>query len=135
MGDWDRKLVAERSDLFLWMKVKEWFWSRLSVIIYACFLTNVTWPFLRGRFFPFLVPVTWHFHLWNLLPFSVGLHKTYFYLVFQIHFFRKRHNIQMEAVMLQLNPSFYTKYSKKSPFISANTYEKLIVSKEYCIAR
>ena len=29
----------------------------------------------------------------------------------------------------------YTKYSKSSLFISANTYEKYIVSKEYCIAR
>ena len=31
-------------------------------------------------------------------------------------------------------PSFYTKYLKNSLFISANTYEKYIVSKEYCIA-
>ena len=41
----------------------------------------------------------------------------------------------MAAVMLQVFPSFYTKYSKNSLFISANTYEKFIVSKEYCIAR
>ena len=40
----------------------------------------------------------------------------------------------MAAVMLQVIPSFYTNYSKKSLFISANTYEKYIVSKEYCIA-
>ena len=32
-------------------------------------------------------------------------------------------------------PSFYTTYSKNSCFISANTYEKNIVSKEYCNAR
>ena len=31
-------------------------------------------------------------------------------------------------------PSFYTNYSKNSLFISANTYEKYIVSKVYCIA-
>ena len=37
--------------------------------------------------------------------------------------------------MLQVIPSFYTNYSKNSLFISANTYEKYIVSKEYCIAR
>ena len=36
--------------------------------------------------------------------------------------------------MLQLIPSFYTNSSKNSLFISANTYEKYIVSKEYCIA-
>ena len=41
----------------------------------------------------------------------------------------------MAAVMLQVIPSFYTNYSKNSRFISANTYEKYIVSKEYCIAR
>ena len=41
----------------------------------------------------------------------------------------------MAAVMLQVIPSSYTKYSKKSLFISANTYEKYFLSKEYCIAR
>ena len=37
--------------------------------------------------------------------------------------------------MLQAIPSFYTTYSKNSLFISANSYEKYIVSNEYCIAR
>ena len=41
----------------------------------------------------------------------------------------------MAAVMLQVIPSFYTNYSKNSLFNSANTYEKYIVSKEYCIAQ
>ena len=41
----------------------------------------------------------------------------------------------MAAVMLQVIPSFYTNYSKNSLFISANTYEKNILSKKYCIAR
>ena len=41
----------------------------------------------------------------------------------------------MAAVMLQVIPSFYTKYSKNGLFISANTNKKYIVSKEYCIAR
>ena len=41
----------------------------------------------------------------------------------------------MAAVILQVIPSFYTNYSKNNLFISANTYEKYIVSKEYCIAR
>ena len=40
----------------------------------------------------------------------------------------------MAAVMLQVIPSFYTNYSKNSLVISANFYEKYIVSKEYCIA-
>ena len=40
----------------------------------------------------------------------------------------------MAAIMLQTIPSFYTKISEKSLFISANTYEKYIVSKDYCIA-
>ena len=40
----------------------------------------------------------------------------------------------MAAVMLQVIPSFYTSYSNNSLFISANTYEKYIVSKEYRIA-
>ena len=40
----------------------------------------------------------------------------------------------MAAVMLQMIPSFHASYSKNSLFISANTYEKYIVSKEYCIA-
>ena len=37
--------------------------------------------------------------------------------------------------MLQVTPSFWTIYSKNSLFTSANSYEKYIVSKEYCIAR
>ena len=42
----------------------------------------------------------------------------------------------MAAVMLQVNSSFYTKFSKNSFFISANTYmKKKILSKENCIAR
>ena len=41
----------------------------------------------------------------------------------------------MAVVMLQAIPSFYINCSKNSPFIAANTYEKYIVSKEYCIAR
>ena len=40
----------------------------------------------------------------------------------------------MAAVLLQVIPSFYTSYSKNSPFTSANSYEKYIASKEYCIA-
>ena len=42
---------------------------------------------------------------------------------------------KMAAVMLQVIPSFYTNYSKNSLCVSANTYEKFIVSEEYCIAR
>ena len=41
----------------------------------------------------------------------------------------------MAAVMLQEFPCFYTNYSENSSFTSANTYEKNIVSEEYCIAR
>ena len=40
----------------------------------------------------------------------------------------------MAAIMLQSIPSFYTKFSEKSLFISAKTYEKYIVCKDYCIA-
>ena len=52
-----------------------------------------------------------------------------------MHLFRKRRNNQMAAVMLQVIPSLYTNYSKNSLLSSANTYEKFIVSKEYCFAR
>ena len=40
----------------------------------------------------------------------------------------------MSAVMLQTIPSFYTKISEKSLFISAKTYEKYIICTDYCIA-
>ena len=40
----------------------------------------------------------------------------------------------MAAIKLQTIPSFYTKLSEKSLFISANTYQKYIVCKDYCIA-
>ena len=41
----------------------------------------------------------------------------------------------MAAVSLRVILSFYTNYSKNTLFVSANTYEKYIVSKEYCVAR
>ena len=40
----------------------------------------------------------------------------------------------MAAVMLQVILSFYATFSKNNRFISGNTYEKFIVSKEYCNA-
>ena len=40
----------------------------------------------------------------------------------------------MAAIMLQTIASFYAKVSEKSLFTSANTYEKYIVCKDYCIA-
>ena len=40
----------------------------------------------------------------------------------------------MAAIMLQSIPSFYTKFSEKSLFIYASTYEKYINCKDYCIA-
>ena len=40
----------------------------------------------------------------------------------------------MAAIMLQTIPSFCAKISEKSLFISATTYEKYIVCKDYCIA-
>ena len=40
----------------------------------------------------------------------------------------------MAAIMLQEKPSIYTKLSEKSLLISANTYEKVLVCKDYCIA-
>ena len=40
----------------------------------------------------------------------------------------------MSAILLQTIPSFYTKISEKSLFISANTYEKHTVCKDYCVA-
>ena len=40
----------------------------------------------------------------------------------------------MTAIMLQTIPRFYAKNSEKSLFISATTFEKYIVCKDYCIA-
>ena len=41
----------------------------------------------------------------------------------------------MAAVMMQVVPSFYAVYSAKSLHICANTYEKYLVSKVYCVAQ
>ena len=41
----------------------------------------------------------------------------------------------MAAVIFQVTPSFYTIFLENSLFNSANTFEKYIVSKEYCTAR
>ena len=53
---------------------------------------------------------------------------------FQIHFATSYHKNQIAAIMLQAKPSFYAKISEKSFFISASTFEKFIVCKDYCIA-
>ena len=39
----------------------------------------------------------------------------------------------MAAIMLQTFPSLYAKFSEKNLLISAKTYEKYIVRKDYCI--
>ena len=43
----------------------------------------------------------------------------------------------MVAAMLQdyMIPVCFTIYSRNSPVVSASTYEKFIMSKEYCVAR
>ena len=133
MGERDWMLVAERSDLFLLMKANEWFRSCFSLLLYGSFLVTVTWHFMG--FFPFLVIVTWLFHMWNLFSFLVRLYRNLRNLVlsrsFYQFFFR---SVQMAAIMSQTNASFYTKILEKSLFISAISYEKYIVCKDYCIA-
>ena len=52
----------------------------------------------------------------------------------QIHFVTSYRKIQMATIMLQTIPRFYAKILEKSFFISATTYEKYIVCKDYCIA-
>ena len=69
------------------------------------------------------------------LSFVVGLHKKQVYFVFQIHLFRKQLYNQKAAVMLLVISSFYAKLSKNSPFISANTSAKYMVSQGKFIAR
>ena len=41
----------------------------------------------------------------------------------------------MATGLFQVIPRFYTNYSKNSLIISANTFEKYYVCKDYCIAR
>ena len=41
----------------------------------------------------------------------------------------------MAAVMMQVVPSFYSVYYIKSVHICANTYEKYLDSKDYCVAQ
>ena len=53
---------------------------------------------------------------------------------FQTDLLKLRRDIRMAAILLQKIPSFYTEISEKRLFISANTYEKYIVCKDYCIA-
>ena len=40
----------------------------------------------------------------------------------------------MAAVMLQVIPSFFQKFSETSLFISTDDYEKFLVSRDYCVA-
>ena len=47
---------------------------------------------------------------------------------------RLRTGGKMAAIMLQSIPSFHTRVSEKRIFVSASTYEKHFVCKDYCIA-
>ena len=126
-------LVAGRSGLFLWKKVKELFWSCISLFKYASFLVLLTWHFHIRSFFL----------LWSLSRdisiYGMSIFGRFVHIVivscFQIHFFGKRRNNQMAAVMLPVIPSFCTIYSKNCLFISANTNEIKFMRKEYYIAR
>ena len=40
----------------------------------------------------------------------------------------------MAAIILQTIPGFHVKFSEKSLFVSAKTYEKFIICTDYCIA-
>ena len=55
-------------------------------------------------------------------------------LCFQILLFRKQLNNQISAEMIQVIPSFFANHSENSLFISANTYEKYILCKGFCMA-
>ena len=117
------------------MEAKEWFWSCISLLIHVSFLVIVTWLFHKRRVFPFLFIVMWQFHIWNFfLFFCRFVQKVIESCFFQIHFVNFYRSIQMAAIMLQTIPSFYTKLSEKGHFISANTYEKYNVCKDYCNA-
>ena len=63
------------------------------------------------------------------IPFKVTIPS------FQVHFVQHKHNVQMAAVMMQVVPKFYSVYYTKSVHICANTYEKYLVSKDYCVAQ
>ena len=115
------------------MKVKEWFWSHNSLLIYESFLIVFSWHFRIRRFFPFLVLVTWNFYLGNV--FLVELYKSTSIVFCQINSFRRQLSKWTAAVMLQFSPIFSASYSKNSPLLSANTNRKQILGKEYCIAR
>ena len=110
-------------------------WRCNSLLIYTSFLVFVLWHFRIGRFFPFLVIVTWNFHKWNFFPSLVCLCKNVKVPCFSASFVQKTPGQSDGSCNVTSDSSFYTKYSKNNPFfISANTYEKYIVSGENCIA-
>ena len=63
------------------------------------------------------------------IPFRVTLPS------FQIQFVQQKLNAPMAAVMMQVVPSFCSVYSRKSVHTCVNTYEKYLVSKDYCVAQ
>ena len=90
--------------------------------------------------FPYMEPLSFFGHCHVSFPymeplyFFGGVEQQILKLVFSDSFVKKTTQLQMAAIMLQTITSFYTKLSGKSLFISANTYEKYIVCKDYCIA-
>ena len=140
-------LVAETSDLFLWKKFQKWFsaaffftYIRISfghchvICPYKEILSSLRHCHLT---FPYMEPVSFSGTFAQKVKvscFSDSLVKKTAQQKGASAEGSLRTRGKMVAVMLQVIPSFYTNYSKNRLLITANTYEKFIVSKEYCIA-
>ena len=107
--------------------------SCISLLIYASFLVIVPWFFHIRRFLPFLSIVTWHFHIRILLLFFGRFSgKSKSILFFRFVCPENDATIRNQLYRYKWFPAF--KLLKKQPLYSAKIYEKIIVSKEYCIA-
>ena len=132
MCERSRMLVAGTNDIFLWMKVKEWFWSCISLRLFFGHC-HVTFPYRE------------------ILSFFGLCHVTFPYMDPLCFFGRLRQKVIVSCFSDSLVPKttqqsdgscnvtsdfqlFYKQFQKQRLF-SANTYGKYIASNECCFAR
>ena len=142
------KLVADKSDFSREWKVRNAsgapkaclyrlrFWSLshdVSIQVDFAHMNIVIWFFHIARFFPFLVIETTCFLVWKVLLFLVNLYKNTITLFFRFIQSKQISTIRWHCKITTFF-QFLRKLFKNQTFYFLKTYEKLIMSKDYCIA-
>ena len=109
----------------------------LETVAFICFFLSLSRDisiFLKRRIFSYFGHCDLIFQYTEPLFFFSRFVQKVVCFISEIHSFRRRLNIQVAAVMLQVIPSFHAKNSKNRFNVSAFRCNNFVVRKDYCIA-